>query len=364
MTTTISDTIEEYRAARGTGAVFERADRVLLAVRGRSPTRMLTGICSGRMPPELTDAGSEVQAGEAPYSTVLTPKGKLVTDLRVLRLGNGEGGGLLLDVPAAGIQRLREHLTKYLPPRFAKLEEPAGSMGILSVTGSEAASILSREVFGLRLGAEELAALPEGGERLIGDPEADGLRVVRNGDVRVPAFDLITDGAALRSLGERFGNLGLVSAGPGTWETFRIEAGRPRFGAELAEDTLPPEAGIHNRAIDDRKGCYTGQEVIVRIRDRGRVNRHLRGLLLGDAPPPEPGTPLFIEGRERQAGEVRSAVTSPGFGQTIALGYVRREAEPPTTARLGSADGPEVQVRALSDEGWVLLEGDPGVKAL
>jgi tRNA-modifying protein YgfZ len=358
MTTTTSDRTEEYRAATDTGAYFEREDRVLLRVEGRSPTRMLTGICSGRMPPELSDAGSGIHAGEAPYSTVLTPKGKLVTDLRVLRLMNGEAGTLLLDVPAQGVEPLRKHLTTYLPPRFAKLEEDGGAMGMVTLTGTGAAAVLSREVFGLRLGAEELAELPEGGERVTGEPGSGGVGVVRNGDVPGDAFDLIADVPTLRTLGERFASLGIVAASSATWETLRIEAGRPRFGAELSGDTLPPEAGIHRRAIDDRKGCYTGQEVIVRIRDRGRVNRRLRGLLLGDAPPPEPGTLLFIEGRDRAAGEIRSSVRSPRFGQTVALGYLRREADPPTTARLGGAEGPEIQVRALTDQGWELLEGD------
>ena len=69
---------------------------------------------------------------------------------------------------------------------------------------------------------------------------------------------------------------GAVPAGLGVWKTLGVEAGRPVFGTDMDERTLPPEAGIVERAIDQTKGCYTGQEVIVRIRDRGHVNRHLR----------------------------------------------------------------------------------------
>jgi tRNA-modifying protein YgfZ len=412
-----------YSAAVGDGAFFPRPDRVLLLVEGRSPARMLTGIASGAMPPDPAESGSaageagstRIRKGRAPYSAILTPKGKLVTDLRIVRLEAGESGALLLDVPRTGLEGLLAHLKRFLPPRLAKLVDPPEPLGLLTVTGRKAPAVLSREGFGLRLGAEELEALAEGEERVADDGSRTGLRVIRNGEVHPPAFDILAPEAVLHTLGERLRALGVPRADPGVLETLRMEKGRPRYGVELDPDTLPPEAGIHERAIDHTKGCYTGQEVIVRIRDRGRVNRHLRGLLLGGtlgastrgressgprakppAPPgearvspaaasalpaaaastlpagdstlpaaaaptlPAPGTPLFIEGRDRPAGEVRSATVSPRFGQLIALGYLRREAEPPTIARLGAPDGPEVQVRALGDEGWELVPGDPG----
>ena len=95
----------------------------------------------------------------------------------------------------------------------------------------------------------------------------------------------------------------------------------------MDSDTIPVEAGIHERAIDYKKGCYTGQEVIVRIRDRGHVNRHLRQLMLGDVPAPRSGAELYAEGSDQPVGHVTSAVESARFGQTVALGYVRRGVE-------------------------------------
>ena len=120
---------------------------------------------------------------------------------------------------------------------------------------------------------------------------------------------------------------GAVPAGLGVWSTLRVEAGRPVFGTDMDDKTIPVEAGIHERAIDYAKGCYTGQEVIVRIRDRGHVNRHLRQLMLGDVPAPHRGAELFVEGSAKSVGYVTSAVESPKFGQTVALGYVRRGTE-------------------------------------
>ena len=101
----------------------------------------------------------------------------------------------------------------------------------------------------------------------------------------------------------------------------------------MDETTIPVEAGIHERAIDYQKGCYTGQEVIVRIRDRGHVNRNLKQLHLGGAPLPARGTELFVAEQEKPAAVVTSAVKSPRFGGVVALASVRRGVEGDFRAR-------------------------------
>lgn len=121
---------------------------------------------------------------------------------------------------------------------------------------------------------------------------------------------------------------GARPAGLGVWSTLRIEAGRPVFGSDMDERTIPPEAGIVERAIDQQKGCYTGQEVIVRIRDRGHVNRQLRRLELGDVAAPPSGSELHdIDGSGKVLGEITSVAQSPAFGGVVAMAYVRRGAE-------------------------------------
>jgi folate-binding protein YgfZ len=145
--------------------------------------------------------------------------------------------------------------------------------------------------------------------------------------------------------------MGARPVGFGALETLRIEAGRPRYGAELEEDVIATEAfeatGLMPRAVSFTKGCYTGQEVIVRIAHRGHVNRHLRGLLLGDAPTPAARAPLFHVDTGREVGRVTSAAFSPLMGQTAALAFVRREIGPGGRVRVGSADGAEAEVVAL-----------------
>jgi folate-binding protein YgfZ len=106
----------------------------------------------------------------------------------------------------------------------------------------------------------------------------------------------------------------------------RIEAGIPRFGVDMDENNLPPEAGLDSRAISYTKGCYIGQEVIARIRTYGQVAKALRGLRLPDGLKnlPTKGDKLFLG--EKEVGYITSAIASPTFNTNIALGYVRREA--------------------------------------
>lgn len=345
----------EYRAAVGSAAVLDRSHRSRLAVSGRAPVRMLGGVLTNSVPPPPGPTSSGLLAGRAAYSAVLIPKGRMVTDLVVAWRGTREDRhGLWLHVPAAGHAPLVAHLRKFLPPRFAFVDDVTETTGTLTVAGPDAAGLLETS---LGIAPGTLAGLGADGCVLTG-PAPDGFLVARLGEVRLPAFDILGDRAALSRLGAELVRLGATPTGMGVFETLRIEAGRPEFGLDMDDRTIPTEAGIDARAIDHAKGCYTGQEVIVRIRDRGHVNRHLRGLLLGDAPTPAPATPLYSGMRAKPVGHVTSAALSPAFGQTIALGFVRREVVPPAELRLESPDGAAVAVRALGDGGWELQRGD------
>ena len=125
---------------------------------------------------------------------------------------------------------------------------------------------------------------------------------------------------------------GAVAIEERTAETLRIERGRPRFGVEIDETTMPQEAGIHERAVSYTKGCYVGQETVARLYWKGRPNRHLRGLRLSE--PVERGTPLLLG--TAQVGVLGSFAASPRLG-LIGLALLRREAEP--GAVLSAGDG-------------------------
>jgi folate-binding protein YgfZ len=311
---------------------------------------MLSGIVTGRMPEPWTEDGSGVWSGRAEYSAVLTPKGRTLSDLRLWRDGGAEGESapLLLDVPAAGAAALRAHFGRFLPPRLARVEDVGEETGMVTVMGPGASDWVAREATGLRLEASEFDALSEGDLKAVDLGGRRPLVVVRSGEVSVPAWDLIGDAEDVAALLSRAESTGVPALDAATWDALRIEAGRPAFGRDLTEEHIPVEAGIHHRAIDYRKGCYTGQEVIVRIRDRGRVNRHLRRLVLGDGPLPESGSELWNAAGDKVVGSVTSVACSPRRGG-LALGYVRREVEPPGPVRVAAPDGPTAEIEALED---------------
>jgi folate-binding protein YgfZ len=320
------DPASEYEAATRAVAVFDRSHRTRLLVSGRAPGKMLTGILTGTMPAPPLALDRSVTAGRSTYHAVLTRKGKMITDVWVTLGGDEETAGYLLDVPVAGREGLLALFTKVLPPRLATVRDASTETAMISVVGPDAAELLSRLALKGLVTPEDLRALDEGEWRASG-ASIDQLVVTRTMEVEPEAYSVHGSTGAVVSLWESLVEGGARPAGLGVWSTLRVEAGRPTFGTDMNEDTIPIEAGIAERAIDHTKGCYTGQEVIVRIRDRGHVNRHLRRLDLGDVPTPARGTELLAgDGSGKVVGQITSAVQSPQRGGVVALAYVARGA--------------------------------------
>ena len=175
-------------------------------------------------------------------------------------------------------------------------------------------------------------------------------------DLFVPADALPAAAEALLTAAQAAGG---GFCGWAALETARIEAGLPRFGADMDGTNLPPEAGLDRRAVSYSKGCYIGQEVIARIRTYGQVAKSLRGLRLPDdlAALPSRGDKLFLGGKE--AGYITSATASPALRANIALGYVRREACQTGTGLLLETGGKKIPARVVdlpfvaSSQTWV-----------
>lgn len=333
-----------YSAALGGVAIAPRPDRLLIRVSGRAPAAMLSGMLTQRTPEPPVPLEDGIWRGAALYSAVLTPKGRMITDLRILA-ESGPEQSFLLELPAAGASPLHDHLTRSLPPRLARAA-PWDTGGVLTLLGPGAPDWLVREALGLRADPPALELLPEGGYLRVGEG-AGALVVARSAEYSVPAWDVLADRGALEVLRGRARETGVVEALPEVLLTLRLEAGRLQFGVEMDADTIPTEAGINARAIDGTKGCYTGQEVIVRIRDRGHVNRHLRRLEFEGDALPAPGTPL-VRADGKTVGEVRSAALSPRQG-AIGLGWVRREVEVPGELRVEAVDGAPVRILPLPE---------------
>ncbi len=343
------DPAAEYAAAVSGMAMRDRGHRARLAVTGRAPVETLSGVLTGRMPSPPVSSPEHGDKGSAEYSAVLTPKGRVVADLRAMWGPSAEEETLWLDVPAPARDPLLEHLQRYVPPRLAAVEDVTEGSGLLTVMGSAAAAVLGEILLAPDAGGNTLEDLREG--EYLTTAEA-GERVLRTEEVDTPAWDIFTSAERSRELWDRLRERGVTPVGAGVWDTLRVEAGRPAFGQDMDDTVLLSEVGIVDRAVDHDKGCYTGQEIIVRIRDRGHVNKILRGLRLGDGPAPGAASEVFHEGD--LVGHVTSAVDSPRYGGEIALGYVRREVPTGSVVEVGAVGGPKATVQELAP-GWAAI---------
>jgi tRNA-modifying protein YgfZ len=322
------DPAAEYVAARSDVAVVDRRDRSFMRVHGRDPVRMVQGLVSNDI--------AQATPTRAVYATVLTPKGKMVADVRVL----SRGPELLLETDAGAAAGLAAHLRRFVPPLFARFENADEAWSAVSVFGPRAPALLG-SLFAVAIAEDAV-------EDAVSDAVVDDepVIVVATSHADVPGFDVITPAALAATLWTRVVEAGARPMGHATLDVLRIEAGRPRWGAELGDNTIPLEAGLRTRAISETKGCYTGQEVIIRILHRGHVNWLLRGALLGDSHAPARDTAL-VNASGRQVGRITSAAWSPKHRQTIALAYVRHEIEPPATLFLGEPAGRAADVVGL-----------------
>lgn len=343
---------------------FRRSDRTQILFQGRSPGKMLTGLVTGTVGPDPVPlAGADSATGwheSAVYeSLVLTPKGRIVTDLRLARLEPGETGAFFADLPRAGEAGLTEHLKRYLPPRLARGESCADVLSMVTVVGPDAFSLtaalfsehsseilsgLTREV-STEGGVAAVPALIRGTSAV----EGDQVLLFPSNAVAGPAVDLVASESRLAAW------VALLQAqdgvGEGTqdlWTALRVAHGLPETGAELDEGVLPPEAGLERRAIDHQKGCYTGQEVIVRIRDRGHVNRHLRHLVVPSGVVPVVGATVHRLEDGKEVGVVKTAVRIPHQSEALAFAYIRREIQPGDRVTIAQGADLLAEVRALS----------------
>jgi folate-binding protein YgfZ len=300
------DTSSGYTALRGGAALVGRAAGRLL-LRGADRRAYLQGL--------LTNDIAALTPGTGCYAAMLTAQGRMITDMRVLELGDA----ILLDVPRELTASIRTHLERFVFSEDVHVEDVTESRVAIGVYGPRAIDVLqSAPIEG---GApEDLFASTR--VRVAG---REGL-VVRSDEPGVPGFDVLVprdDAGAVRSA---LAAAGAVSASDADLEAVRIESGRPLFGADLDTETIPLEAGLEERAISRTKGCYVGQEVIVRVQDRGhgRVARRLVGLTL-DASAPVPPRGAAIRSAGRDVGRVTSAIWSPSLARPIALAYVQRD---------------------------------------
>ncbi|MCE2515147.1 MAG: folate-binding protein YgfZ [Acidobacteria bacterium] len=322
-----------YRALRDGAAVTDRSDRGLIAVRGDDRAGFLQGL--------LTNDVEALADGDGCYAAWLTPQGRMIADLDVVHAGDA----LLLDVDGGAADALLARLDALVFTEDVRLADLSRARASHGVHGPRAAQVLEQVT------GASLRALPPNRGCAVTLGGAPG-RVARTDALGIPGFHLFFEREASGTLRAALVAAGATPAGDEATEAVRIESGRPRFGVDMDTETIPLEAGIENRAISMDKGCYVGQEVIIRVlhRGQGRVAKRLVGLTLGsgaDAAVPLPGTAVHHGGAA--VGRVTSAVRSPAMGGVVGLGYVARAlAEPGIEVAVGDGEGDARQVARVT----------------
>ncbi|MFL5843217.1 MAG: YgfZ/GcvT domain-containing protein [Solirubrobacteraceae bacterium] len=285
--------------------LLDQSERGKLALTGADRKAFLNG--------QVTNDITALEPGRGCYAAFLTPKGKMLGDLRVLDAGDE----LLLDTERVALQALFDLIRRFSIGHDVALHKRTVESGLLSLLGPGARAVAGAE----DLPDEEHAHV----EAELGGRAVRLIATDAGVDVLCAAPDTEAVAAALRAAGAE--PIDTEQA-----EVLRVERGRPRYGIDLDDSVIPQEAGLNERAVSFTKGCYVGQETVARLFYKGKPNRHLRGIRLAE--PVEPGTPLTFEGKE--VGRVSSAVVSPRLGP-VGLALVRREAPPGTTLDDGSA---------------------------
>jgi folate-binding protein YgfZ len=292
----------QYRQLREECGVLDRSERGKLLLRGAEAAEYLQG--------QLTNDIVGLAVGEGCYAALLDRKGHMQADMRVLRIAEEE---IWVDVEEGALETTRRHLEMYKIGRDVEIEDVSATRGLLSLIGPRSAEIAGSPP----LPEHACEPLAVGGTECLAVGTAVGI-------------DLIAPSEDAERLRAALGQAGAVEVGAEAAEILRIEAGTPRFGAEMDSSTMPAEAGIVDAAVNFEKGCYIGQETVARLHYRGKPNRHLRGLRL--SAPVATGTPLTLG--DKEVGRVGGNCVSPLHGP-IALAILRREAEPGTELAVG-----------------------------
>jgi folate-binding protein YgfZ len=297
------------RALRESCGLLDRSERGKLALSGAQAKEFLQG--------QVTNDVVALTPGSGCYAAFLTQKGKMLGDLRVL----DSGDELLLDTERVALQELFNMIRRFKIGFDVELHKRTVERGLLSLIGPDARRVAGAEAAGL--GDEEHA---NAGATIAAVP----VRLVRT-DVGV---DVICPAEATAAVRDALLAAGALAVEEADAETLRVEHGRPRYGIDLDDTTIPQEAGLNERSVSFTKGCYVGQETVARLHYKGKPNRHLRGLRL--SAPVAGGTELTLDGK--RVGVLGSVAISPRHGP-IGLALLRRAAEPGTTVTAGEAVG-------------------------
>jgi folate-binding protein YgfZ len=308
----------DYETATQRCGLRDRSERGKLALTGSGASEFLQG--------QVSNDVSGLTPGTGCYAAFLTPKGKMLGDLRIL----SAGPELLLDTERSTLQELFDMIRRFSIGHDVQLHKRTLECGLFSLIGPAADDVVAAA----GPGTASSGALPDiEHAHLACRLGATDVRLIRTDT----GIDVLCDSDVVDAVRGALLEAGAPELGELAADCVRIERGRPRYGIDLDDSVIPQEAGLNERAVSFTKGCYVGQETVARLFYRGKPNRHLRGLRSSE--PISAGTVLTHAGRD--VGKVTSSASSPRFGP-IALALVRREAVVGTVVDAGPSGAAEI----------------------
>ena len=317
-------TSPDYTALRENAAIGAIAPRGQVAVAGPDRAGFLHGF--------LTNDIANLAAGHGCYAAWLTPQGRMLCDMHVLESGDM----ILLDVPDAERDSATARLEQFHFSEDVQVE-PLTSLRGVWIHGPAAPRMVAAAGAGDTSTFASWTQYQNARLEIAGVPAV----VARIDELAVPGFVVYVDAQHENHVRSAFVFAGALEATSESLEAARLEAAYPVFGVDMTSETIPLEAGIEQRAISMTKGCYVGQEVIIRVlhRGHGRVARRLVRMQI-EGRTPARGAKVFSG--DREIGFVTSAATSPRMGP-LALGYVHRDFADDGTALEIDADAERVR---------------------
>ena len=306
------DAAAEYRSARETVAVIDKNYRAYLSFTGPDRVRYLNAI--------LTNNIKDLAANHGNVSLLLNPQGHILAEIETYAFADR-----LFCVSYAMIrERLIEWLDKYIIMDDVTLTDETARYGTLALEGPKAAAIV-KELSGV-----DLARF---GDLSSHDSTVGSLpcRIVKRSPGGVPGAEFVVESGELAGLWQTLSEAARKHGGGPMGYTalsgLRLGQGVPWFGYDFGEKQIPHEAGLQDSHISYTKGCYTGQEIVERVRSRGQVNRRRVELLFSGDAVPESEAPLTLDGKE--VGYVTRAARTWDPPRILGMAYVRKEANAP-----------------------------------
>ena len=335
-----------YNALRTSAAWLDVSARGRIKASGEDRARLLHAM--------TTNDIERLTPGTGCYAYFLSAQGRILADVNVICRPDH----FMLDTEAETREKVFRHLDAFIIADDVTLEDVTDETAAIAIEGPEAAAMLEK------IGAPTP-------EIEFGNAEWNGALVIRSTYTGAPGFVIVVSKTERGSFVNRLESAGLIPASEEAFRIVRIENGRPRYGEDIGERYLAQETN-QNRALNFRKGCYLGQEIVERVRSRGQVHRLLMSLRIEATEPPAAGTKLQTRAAhperessqpveaptsragesiaaEPSAGEITSAVFSPALGKVAALAYVRAEhARPGATLYLAGTQVAVTVVQGVS----------------